>query len=91
MALPVDQNLGVHPVGRGAQGQLAQGVQVALAEEVLPGPFGLPGQVDLAFAQPLAQVLGGQVHQDDRFGPLQHGVGHGLAHPHAGDLGHDVV
>jgi hypothetical protein len=91
VALAVDEHLGVHPVGRAAQGQFAQGAEVPGPEEVPGGPFGLPAQVDLALLEPLPQVLGRQIHQDDRLGPFQHRVGHGLPDPDAGDLGHHVV
>ena len=44
----------VHAVGGSAQGQLAQGNQVAFTEEMLDGAFGLAGDIDFAFMQALA-------------------------------------
>ena len=41
--------------------------------------------------QPLDQVVGGEVDHLDVVGAVEDRVGHRLAHPDAGDLGHDVV
>ena len=78
-------------VGHGAQRQLAQRRQVALAEEVRERLFDLLGPVDLAFAQPVAQLLDRDVDVDDFVGALEERVGHRFAHAHAGDLGDRVV
>ena len=51
----VAAHLGIDALGRAAQGQLAEGDQVALAEEALDGAPGLLGHVDLALAQPLLE------------------------------------
>ena len=87
----VAAHLGVHALGRVAQGQLPQGQQVALAEEVVPGVAGLIGKVDLPLLQADEQLVRREVHQLDFVGPLQHRVGHVLPHDHAGDLGHHVL
>ena len=50
------------------------------------GPLGLLGDVDLALAQPLEQVVGRQVDQLDLVGLLEDRVGHRLADDDAGDL-----
>ena len=49
------------------------------------------GRIDLARAQPREQRLGREVEEDDLVGRRQHGVGHGLADPDAGQLGDLVV
>ena len=84
-------HLGVDAVGGAAEGQFAQGDQVRLLEEVLHGPLGLVGHVDLALGEPLQQLVGRQVDELDLVGPVEDGVGHGLADHDAGDLGDDVV
>jgi hypothetical protein len=84
-------HLRVHPVGRAAQGQFAERDQVPFAEELLQGPGRLLRHVDPAFTQPFEQDLGRDVDQLDLVGALEHGVGHGLPHHHAGDLRHHVV
>ena len=51
----------VDAIGSTTQGQLAQGNQVAFTEEMLDGALGLAGDIDFAFMQALAQIVGGQV------------------------------
>jgi len=46
--------------------------------------------VDLAGVQPLAQFVGCQVHQFDLVGRRKRRIGHGFAHPNAGDLPHHI-
>ena len=84
-------HVGVDALGRLAQRELAQRDQVALPEEVLDGALGLRGQVDLALAQALEQLVGRQIDELDLVGRVEHRVGHGLAHDDAGDLRDDVV
>ena len=74
---------------RQTQGHFAQGVQIALAEEIHHGQFGALRQIDFAFIQPLEQFVRRQVNQLD-FGAIQHAVGHGFMHGRAGDLAHGV-
>ena len=87
----VCRHLGVDALGGDAHGELAQGREIALAEEMLNGAGDLIADVDLAFAQALDQVLGWQVDQLDLIGELQHLVREGLADADAGDALHDVV
>ena len=49
------------------------------------------GQIDLAFLQPLQQLVRGQIDQLDFIGALQHRVGHGLPYRDAGDLRDHIV
>ncbi len=55
------------------------------------GALRLVGEVHLPLAQPLEQLLRGDVHELDLVRALEDGVGHRLAHLHAGDLRDDVV
>ncbi len=91
MVAHVVLHLRVHPLRRLAEGELAERDQVALAEEVVNGLLRLRRDIDLALLEPLEEVVGGQIHQLDLVGALEDGVGHGLSHHHAGDLGHHVV
>jgi hypothetical protein len=50
----------IDAIGGAAQGQFAQRNQVAFAEEMLDGALGLTGDIDLAFVQALAQIVGGR-------------------------------
>ncbi len=58
---------------------------------MLQSALGLLGDVDLALPQPLDQIVRREVDQFDRVGAVEHRIRHGLAHPHMGDLGDDVV
>ena len=58
--------------------------QVLVLEEVLERPGDLVGRVDLAGAQPLEQVLDGEVEVHDLVGLLEEAVGDGLADRDAG-------
>src|SRR5665647_3405225 len=80
-----------HAVRSAAQGNLAQGDQVALAEKVLGCTLRLLRQVDLAGLEARQQFVGGDVHQDDLIGAVQHGVGHGLLHADAGNGAHSAI
>jgi hypothetical protein len=88
---PVAAHLRVDALGRAAQRQLAQGDQVAFAEEVVRRALGLLRDIDLALFKALEQVVGRQVDQLDLVGLLDDPVRHGFAHQHAGDLGHHIV
>ncbi len=47
--------------------------------------------IDLAFGEPLQQLIGRQIDQHDLVGEIEHLVGHGLAHPHLADAQHHIV
>ena len=49
------------------------------------------GNVDLAFLEPLDQIVGRQIDQFDGVGAIEHGVRHRLAHAHMRDLRDDVI
>ncbi len=91
LGLHVAEHLRVDAIGGGSHGQLAQGHQIAAAEEVGDGALGLLGNVDLALAQALQQLLRRQVHQLDVVGLFQYPVGQSLAHADVGDAFDDVV
>ncbi len=84
-------HLVIDPIGGAAQRQLAQGDQVAFAEEVLNGALGLAGNIHFAFVQPSAQIVRRQIDQHHFAGLVKHVVGHRFAHPHAGHAAHYVV
>ena len=65
--------------GHADEGELPQLQQVRTPEEPLDRLAGHLGQVDLAGAEPREQLVGRQVDQFDLVGPLEHGVGNGLA------------
>ena len=71
--------------------QLAQRRQVLRLEEILDRARGGVLHIDLAFGQPLEQLVGRKIDQHDLVGLVEHRVRHGLAHAHLGDLLDDVV
>ena len=76
----------VHGLSHPAQGQFAQGGEIFRLEEVVRRlPRGLR-HIDLAGGEPLAELVGGDVHHLDLVGGGKGRVRHRLAHPHAGDL-----
>ena len=74
-----------------AQRQLAQVVEVRVLEKVFQRPADLVGAVDLSGAQPLLQILDGQIEVDHLVGLLEEAVGHGLADGDARDALDDVL
>ena len=91
MRLHLGEQLLVDALGGAAQRQLAQRRQVAGREVVLQRALGLLGDVDLAFLEPLDQIVRREVDELDGVGAVEDRVRHGLAHPHMGDLRDDVV
>ena len=91
LAPHVPAHLGIDPVRGLPQGQLAQGNEIALAEEPFERPARLVGQVHPALPQALQQDVGGDIDQLDFVGPLEHGIGQRLAHGDAGDLRHHII
>ena len=91
MRLHFREQLLVHPLGGAAQGQFAERRQVGGREEMFEGALGLFGDVDFAFLEPLDQIGRRQVDELDGVGAVEHGVRHGLAHAHMGDLRDHVV
>ena len=82
----------VHALGGAAQGEFAQGDEVALFEEILRGAFfRFRRDIDLAFFQAFEQFFGGDVHQRDFVRLVEDGVRHGFLHPHAGDTRDHIV
>ena len=91
VGLHMGEELFVDPLGGPAQRQLAQRGEIARREIMLERALGLSRDVDLAFLQPLDQIVGREVDQLDGVGAVEHRIRHGLAHPHMGDLRHHVV
>lgn len=80
----------VHPIGRASQGQLAQRDQITFAKEVLDGSFRLTSDIDLAFVQALAQIIG-----EDRPAPHRQRhrkrIGNGFAHLNTSDAADHII
>ena len=91
MGLHVVEQLVVDALGGAPQRELPERREVAGRKEMLQGALGVTRQVDLAFPQPLQQVVGGDIDDLDVVGEVQDGIRHRLAHPDARDLRHDVV
>lgn len=58
---------------------------------MLQRALGLLGNVDLSFLEALDEVVRGEVYKLNRVCAIEHLVGDGLAHAHAGDLRDDVI
>ncbi len=91
MSAHIGDHLLVNPLRGAAQSELAQRGEVAVLEIILHRALGLLRQIDLAVLEALDQVLGREIDHLDIVGVIDDGIGHGLAHPDAGDLGHHVV
>ena len=88
---PVTAHVVFHVFRSAAQGNLPQRDQVALAEKVLRGAFGLLRQVHLAGLEAADQFVRRDIDQDDLVGAVEHRVGHRLVDPNAGDGAHGAV
>ena len=77
--------------GGAAEGDFAEGEQVAFLEEAVECALGGVGAVDAAVDQPLAQLGGGDVDQLDLVGEFEHVIGQGFGGADAGDAGNVVV
>ena len=91
IGLHVGEQLLVDPLGGAPQRQFAQRGQIARREIMLQRALGLFGNVDLAFLQPLDQVVRREIDEFDAVGAVEHRIRHGFAHPHMGDLRHHIV
>ena len=91
MRLHIVHHVAVDMLGDPAQGEFAQGRQIAGRKEMAERPFRLRLDVNLAFAKTLEQVFRRQIDKFDFIGFIQNGVRHGFAHMDAGDLGDDVI
>ena len=91
VGLHVGEQLFVDPFCGAPQRQFAQRGQITRREIMLQRAFGLFGDVDLALLQALDQVVGREVDQLDGVGAVEHGIRHGLAHPHMRDLRDHVI
>jgi hypothetical protein len=89
--LAVLAHLRVDPVGSLAQRELAQRDEIPLLEEVVERALDLLRNVDLAFLEPLEQLVGRKIDQLDFVSSLEEGVGQRLADANARDLADDVV
>ena len=77
--------LSLDPAGDEPQGQLAQGGQVRLGEELLERDLGPLGRIDVAVLHPLAQGVRAHVDELDLVRGLEDLVGEALVDRRAGD------
>ena len=82
---------GAHLLGGGAQGEFAQHIEIALAEEVGQGLLDFFGGIDFSLAETVAQLVDGDVDVDDFVGAAEQAVGDGFANDRAGGAGDGVV
>ena len=91
LVAPVGHHVLVHPVSGTAQGQLAQGEQIALAEKILDRPFRLLRQVNLALLQALQQLIRRQIDQHHLVRQVEQSVRQRFPDLDAGDTADHVV
>ena len=81
----------VQRVGRFAQGQFAQLVQIVFREKIFQRGGGAVGGINFPLLQPLAQFVGGQINVHNVVGLQHEAVGHAFAHVHARRAQNGVV
>ena len=91
LARPRGFSLAGEALGHAAQGDLAQGCQVLLREEIGKGRLGAGGQVDLARLEALYEVVRLDVHQFHGRRLVEHAVGNAFVHHDVRDGGYLVV
>ena len=87
----LDQALGLDLLRHLSQRNLAESGQVLDAEEVVECGVDPLGRVDLAVAQAVQERLGGEVHEDDLVGVIEHRIRHRLPNADPGQLADTVV
>jgi hypothetical protein len=87
----VPRRLLTHVVRNCAQCQFAQGGQITLPKGVRERLFDFLGPIDVPLAEPVAQLLDGDVDVDDLVGAVKERVGHGLPHAYTCGTRHGVV
>ena len=90
MGLHFREQLFINPIGSAPQSKLAQSRQVARREIVFQCTFGLLGDVNFAFLQPLDQIVRRQVDELYGVSAIKNGIGDGLTDADAGDLRDDA-
>ena len=85
LALDVVVEGAVDGAGDAVERHLAEGDEVAAAEEVGEGALGAVDGVDVAAAHAGDEGFGGEVGDDDFVGAVEHPVGHGFADGDAGE------
>ena len=88
---PPGAHLLIYAIGSTAQRQFAQGNQIAFAEKMFNGALSLPGNIDFAFFQSLAQIVRRQVHQHHVVGGIEKRIGHGFPYLNSGDATDHIV
>ena len=83
--------IGIDPLGRPPQGELAQCGQILWFKEVLYSARRCILHIDLALGEALEQFVGRKIDQYNLVSLIEDGIGYGLTYAHLGDLLHDVV
>ena len=81
----------INAIGSTAQCQFAQGDQITFTKKMFNGALRLPGNIDFAFFQPLAQIVRGQVHQHYVVGGIEKRIGHGFPYLNSGDAADHII
>ena len=85
LATEIGIQAAIDGAGNLAEGELAQGHQVATTEEVAESAIGAVLGIDVAALHPGLQGLRREVGHDDLIGTLEHPIGNGFADRDAGD------
>src|SRR5262245_10788462 len=85
------EQLLVDTFSRATQGEFTQRGQIGRRKVVLERPLGLFWDVDLAFPEPLDQLVGCQIDELDILGAVEDSVRYDLPHADPRYLRHDVV
>ena len=91
MRAHVIDHLRVDPLRGAAQGQFAQGRQIAARKIILDRARGPIADIDLALAQPGDEIVGRQIDDFDVVGMIDNGIGDCLAHAGMRDPRDDIV
>ncbi len=91
MRAHMGEKLLVHPLRRTPKRKFAQRRQITGREIMVERALGLLRDVDLAFFQPLDQLVRRKVDDFDVVRLVEKGIRHGLADADAGDLRDDIV
>ena len=84
------EHLRIDRLSSAAQSQLPQSGEIGFGKEMAQRAGRFLGDIDLAVLETLDQFIRRQV-DDFQLGSFKHAIRHGLAHPHMGERGHDIV
>lgn len=87
---PPGAHLLIYAIGSTAQCQFAQGDQITFAEKMFNGALRLPGNIDFAFFQSLAQIVQGKSTSTTSSAASKR-IGHGLPYLNSGDAADHII